>query len=65
MQFKNWLMVLSVYVITLSSQYIVPDFGNPIVESTVIVELPTPIVLILRVLPVIVKVPVTVGDESS
>ena len=35
---KNWLILLLEYVIVLSPQIIFPSDGNPIVESTVIIE---------------------------
>ena len=56
-QFKNWLTVLSVYVIVLIPEITVPVVPNPTVESTVITEDPTDTLPITLVLPGIVNVP--------
>ena len=54
---KNWLTVLSVYVITLEPDIKVPVAPNPMVESTVIIESLIAVGLITLVFGVTVNVP--------
>ena len=56
-QFKNWLTVLSVYVIVLIPDTIVPAVPNPTVESTVITDDPADTSPITFDFPGIVNVP--------
>ena len=61
---KNWLTVFPVYEILLVPDIIVPEFANPIVESTLRIEEPTETVSKALVFGVIMKVPWT-ADWSS
>ena len=56
-QFKNWFIVLSVYVTVLIPDINVPVVLKPTVESTVTILVPAPIFPITFVLPGIVNVP--------
>ena len=56
---KNWLILLSTYVIVLFPEYIVPVCPNPIVESTDIIEAPILTFSKTFELGVIIKLPWT------
>ena len=64
LQFKNWLTVLSEYVIVLIPDMIVPVVPKPTVESTVITLYPTAIFSKDLELGIIIKSPWT-SEVSS